>query len=136
MKVYKRVDERLHPGHILSAGVEGTHEQEYTPGEWKYLKNMFVFDTLDAAEGCGFGTHTWECETPETHPAPKRILSSWYVSTAFNWFWSDPEGYAGEYMQDTPIGTLLCDSLLLIERVQKDEFSPQGPEGDLEGDEV
>src|SRR5437879_1462417 len=102
MKVYKRVDEDTHPGKILSAGIWAVeHETEYVPGVWKLLKNMFVFGTVEDAEVCGFGSHTWICETPETHPAPQHILRSWYVSTDFNRFWSNPGDYAGEYTQET-----------------------------------
>lgn len=117
MKVYKRVDERTQPGKVLSAGIAGKHETEYLPGEWKYLNNIFVFDTQQNADHCGFGSHTWECETPETRPAPKRILYSWSVTDArFEEFWNDPEAYVGN-TEYTPTGTLLCDSIFLIRRV-------------------
>lgn len=121
MKVYKRVDERTQPGRILSAGIEGKHETEYVPGEWKHLRNIFVFETLEDAQASGIGSRTWVSETPETHPAPEYILSSWYIDEAdFERFWSDPENYTGHKVF-TPVGTVLCDELLLIHRVEEDE---------------
>jgi hypothetical protein len=122
MIVYKRVDERTQPGKILSAGIEGKHETEYVPGEWKHLSNIFVFDTQENADYCGFGNHTWECETPETHPAPSYILLSWDITDElFEAFWADPQGYTRDNIEITPAGTLLCNELLLIKRVEEVE---------------
>lgn len=114
---------RTPDGKLLSSGVYGEYETEYTPGERTERERLFVFRYINDAKTYAKGINeVWsvEVDSEDVRPAPEKILNSEDVEDYYEKFWFDPDWFARtfpEHMQFAPEGSYNCNALTLIEKV-------------------
>lgn len=105
---------------FVSLRVRGTHQVTYVPGQEVCAPHLFVFQTLADARMAVTETSAciWRCRTPETYAPPPCILDAALLDLYGTSFWSGGSDCINPlFLSLPPAGTVLCDSLTLLEQM-------------------